>query len=103
MKMATSVQHGSADMRRASTGELLRRLVDDLDNLVNRQVDLAKQEARENVQTVVAGGKVLGVGVGLLLCALIGLVVLIIALLNLLLPLWASALIVFGQPARADA
>lgn len=102
--MATTVRDHPESPRDASTGDLLRWLVDDLNVLVDKRVELVKQEAKENVREAAKGGKTLGLGVGLLLGAYVSLVVLIIALLNLFLPLWLSALItllVFGAAGGA--
>jgi uncharacterized membrane protein YqjE len=61
-----------------STPDLIRRLIDDADGLIQLQIRLAKLEAKENVMSVAGGAKWLGIAAGLGLLALIGLVVFII-------------------------
>jgi uncharacterized membrane protein YqjE len=61
-----------------STPDLIRRLIDDANGLVELQIRLAKLEAKENLLQVLGGGKWLGVAAGLGLLALITLVVFII-------------------------
>jgi uncharacterized membrane protein YqjE len=58
-----------SDPRQESTGELVRRAVRDVQDLIDRQVELVKLELREDVQHVMGAGKTLGVGLGLLLVA----------------------------------
>lgn len=72
---------------------MLRRLVNDVDGLIDRQVELARQEVTDNVRQVTRGGRVLAAGVVLLLGACVSLVVLVVALLGLFLALWLAALV----------
>ncbi len=53
-------------IRRLSTGELLRRLVNNLSAMFDREVDLAKEEAKEDAIRVGAGTATLGFGLLLL-------------------------------------
>src|SRR5215212_3206244 len=61
-----------------STPDLIRRLIDDADGLIQLQIRLAKLEAKENLMSVAGGAKWLGIAAGLGLLALISLVVFII-------------------------
>jgi uncharacterized membrane protein YqjE len=45
-----------------SIGQLLRRVVNGLNGLLDRQVQLAKQETSENLKEVLGAGKSLGIG-----------------------------------------
>jgi uncharacterized membrane protein YqjE len=58
-------------LRQESTGDLVRRLLDDIQGLVDRQIALVKQEVREEVQQLVGATRTLGIGAALLLLALI--------------------------------
>jgi uncharacterized membrane protein YqjE len=59
------------DLRSESTGDLIRRVRNDLQGLLDRQVELVKLELEEDRQQVIQAGKTLGVGLGLLLAAAI--------------------------------
>lgn len=65
-------------VRELGTGELIRRLIDNANTLVELQIQLAKTEAQENLATAFGGVKRLAIAVGLAVFTLIGLVVLII-------------------------
>jgi uncharacterized membrane protein YqjE len=73
-----------------STPDLIRRLIDDANGLIELEIRLAKLEAKENLLSALGGGKSLGIAAGAGVLALIGLVVLIItglaALFRLILP-----------------
>ena len=56
-------------LRSVPTGDLVRRLINDLQTLVDRQVQLAKQEFHEDLKQVADAGKTLGVGLGLVIVA----------------------------------
>jgi len=56
-------------LRSVPTGDLFRRLINDLQMLVDRQVELAKQEFREDLKQVADAGRTLGVGLGLVIAA----------------------------------
>lgn len=77
--------------------DLARRLADTTSELVHKQIELAKQEAREDLRQNVRAAIILGVGAVLLLFAVICLLVALIAVTAALsgdrLPLWGSALI----------
>jgi uncharacterized membrane protein YqjE len=81
---------GRSSVLDRSTPDLIRRLIDDANGLIELQIRLAKLEAKENLMSALGGGKSLGIAAGLGILALIGLVVLIItglaALFRLLLP-----------------
>ena len=49
---------------RQSTKQLFRRVVNGLNGLVDRHVQLVKQELKEELLTVLKAGKTLGIGVG---------------------------------------
>jgi hypothetical protein len=57
--------------RTESTAELIQRVFEDAQHLIDKQVELAKQELREDLQQVTGGAKTLGIGGGLLLIAAI--------------------------------
>ena len=61
----------SADpgMRHEPTADLVRRLIDNVQTLLDKQVDLIKQELKEDLHQVAGAGKTLGIGVGLLVVA----------------------------------
>ncbi len=59
---------------RQSIGQLLRRIVNGLNGLVDRQVQLVKQEAKEELFQVLGAGKTLGIGAGI--AAVAGLILL---------------------------
>jgi hypothetical protein len=49
---------------RQTTGHLFRRIVNGLNGLVDRQVQLVKQEIKEDILAALGAGKVLGIGIG---------------------------------------
>ena len=55
------------DLKSEPTADLVRRLINKIQALLDKQVALVKQELKEDVQQVVGAGKTLGIGVGLLL------------------------------------
>jgi len=59
------------DPRTESTAELIQRVIDDFQGLLDKQVELIRQELREDLSQVVGGAKSLGIGAGLSLVALI--------------------------------
>jgi uncharacterized membrane protein YqjE len=69
---------GRSSVLDRSTPDLIRRLIDDANGLVELQIRLAKLEAKENLLSVLAGAKTLGVAAGVGVLALIGLGVLIV-------------------------
>jgi putative superfamily III holin-X len=99
--MEGPVRASDPEVRSASTGELVRQLIDNLQRLVDRQVDLVKQELREDIGQVASAAKTLGIGLGLLLAAVICCFNFIFLGIDLLAPHWGwlAALIctlVFG-------
>ena len=56
-------------VRNAPTGDLIRRLIDNVQALLDRQVLMIKQELREDVGQVVGAAKTLIIGFALLLLA----------------------------------
>ena len=56
-------------LRSVPTSDLVRRLINDLQIMIDRQVELAKQEIHEDLKQVVDAAKTLGVGLGLLIVA----------------------------------
>jgi len=83
----------TAEMSRASTIDLVRRLVNNISGLVDSEIELAKQEAREDISKTLTSAVLLIAGGALLAIGLICIVVAIILALALILPGWASALI----------
>jgi uncharacterized membrane protein YqjE len=83
------------DYDQLSINDLGRRLVDTTSDLVHKQIELAKQEAREDLRQNVRAGILLGIGAVLLLFAVICLLIALTAATALLLGnrLWLGALI----------
>ena len=72
-----------------SIGQLLRRTINGVSGLVDRQIQIAKQEAKENAFELLGAGKTLGIGIGIALVgALILLNVLTLALILSLNWIW---------------
>ena len=84
------------NVRRMGTGELLRRLINNVSELVDREVVLAKEEAKADAIQMGSGAGVLVVG-GLFLFSTVAALITaaVIALFSALEP-WAIALIVAG-------
>jgi uncharacterized membrane protein YqjE len=82
------------DLKRESAADLIRRLFDNIISLVERQIDMAKAEARADLMQMIRASAILIGGAVLLLIALIGFVVAIILALSLIMPGWLAALIV---------
>jgi hypothetical protein len=68
-----------------SIGQLLRRIINGLNGLVDRQIQIAKQEVKEDILQVIGAGKTLGIGAGI--AAVGGLILLNLATLALVLGL----------------
>src|SRR5438067_10215497 len=83
------------DYDQLSIGELGRRLADTTSELVHKQIELAKQEAREDLRQNVRAAILLGAGAVLLLFAVICLLVALVAGTSALTgwPVWVSALV----------
>jgi uncharacterized membrane protein YqjE len=73
---------------------LLGRVRDNVRTYIRKQLELPRQEIAEIVQANLRAAMWFGIAFALVLGALVALTVLVIALINLVLPLWASALIV---------
>ena len=72
-----------------SIGQLLRRVINGLNGLVDRQIQMAKQEAKEDLLEVLGAGKTLGIGAGIaMLGALLLLNVLTMAIVLSLNMIW---------------
>jgi uncharacterized membrane protein YqjE len=72
-----------------SVGQLLRRIIRGVDSLIDHQIQIAKQEAKENVWELVGAAKTLGIGAAIgLLGALILLNVVTMALVLSLNMIW---------------
>ena len=74
---------------------LLGRLRDNVRTYIRKQIELPKQEIAEIIRANLRAAMWFGVALAFLFGVLIALTVLVIALIALVLPLWASALIVF--------
>ncbi len=75
-------------------GALLGRIRTNVRTYIRKQLELPRQEISEIVRANLRAVKWFGIAAALALFFVVGLTVLIIALVALLLPLWASALIV---------
>jgi uncharacterized membrane protein YqjE len=93
------------DYDQLSIPDLARRLADTTSDLVHKQIELAKQEAREDLRQNVRAGIILGVGAVLLLFAVICLLNALVAGTSALFgwPLFVSALIWFAIFAASGA
>jgi uncharacterized membrane protein YqjE len=58
-------------LQQESTSDLVRRLLDGVQGLIDRQIALVKQEVREELHQLIGAAKTLGIGSALLLLALI--------------------------------
>ena len=86
------------DYNQLSVPDLARRLADTTSELVHKEIELAKQEAREDVRQNIRAGVILGVGAVLLLFAVICLLGAIVAGTSAATgwPLWVCALLWFA-------
>ena len=75
---------------------LLGRIRDNIRLYIRKQIELPKQEIAEIIRANLRAVVWFGVAFAFVLGALISLTVLVIALIALVLPWWASALIVFA-------
>ncbi len=75
-------------------GDLMRKLLNNIALLVDKEVELARQEAKENVSQMVGGIGLLVGGAVLLLTAFICLVVAAILALSAIMPGWLAAVLV---------
>lgn len=76
-----------------SIGQMTSQLIDNLTLLVEKQVDLAKQEVRETIRSGVNIAKMFGPAAAFALLFVMALVNLLIAVVAIWIPLWLSALI----------
>jgi uncharacterized membrane protein YqjE len=76
--------------------DLLRRLREDFAALIRSEIELAKTELQEKAKVHARGAAFIAVAVAFALLALLALLCAAIAALALVVPLWASALIVGG-------
>lgn len=83
------------DLSRASTVDLFRRLLDNVSSLIERQVEMAKAEAKEDLIAGLKAGGILIGGAVILFLSLISLIVACILALALVIPGWLSG-IIFG-------
>lgn len=85
-----------SEIRQLNTGELVRRLISNMSTLVDRETDLAKQEAKSDAVQV--GFAVAGLAAGglLIYTAVVALIVALVVWLGAALYPWAVALIVAG-------
>jgi len=85
------------DYDQLSIGELGRRLADTTSELVHKQIELAKQEAREDLQQNLRGAVLLAIGAVLFLFAVICLLDALVAASSAVLswPLWVCAVVWF--------
>jgi uncharacterized membrane protein YqjE len=84
----------SSDPSEATTGELVTRLSGQISELVRGELALTKAELTQKAKRAGIGGGLLGAAGVLALYGFGALVITVIALLALVLPVWASALIV---------
>ncbi len=85
-----------ADLKQASTGELVRRLSEQLAELLRGEMELARAELRRKGKRVGAGAGLAGAAAVLALFGLAALITAAIAGLALVVPVWLSAVIVGG-------
>lgn len=83
-----------AEVRQMGTGELVRRLVNNVSSLVDHEAELAKQEAKQDAVHVGMGAGVLALGGLMAYTGFAALIVTIIVALTTALQPWAVALIV---------
>lgn len=75
---------------------MIGRFIHNISSLLDREIDLAKVEARETVVETVRGAGTLIAGIVVLLLAMVALIVAGILTLALLMPGWLAGLIAFG-------
>jgi hypothetical protein len=82
-------------LRDESTGELIRDFVTEAQNLAREEIRLAKSELRQEAKVAGAASGAIGVGAAIAYAGFLALTACLIALVALVIPVWASALI-FG-------
>ena len=80
-------------VKRMSTTELIRRSIDNLSNLIDKQMVLAGLEIKEDISSVFKGAGILILGMAALFLMAIALMVAAILALSLIMPGWLAALI----------
>jgi uncharacterized membrane protein YqjE len=73
------------------TTELIGELINGVSDLVDKQIEMAKQEAREDVHQVAGAAKSLGIGAGVLLVSLMCVLIGLFLAIDTLLPRWGWA------------
>lgn len=94
--MIETVRHRPDETSRASVGELVKQASEQLSDVVRSEMHLAQAEMKEKGKRAGFGGGMFGGAALFGLLALWALVVAAIAAFALLLPVWASALVVAG-------
>jgi hypothetical protein len=81
-------------IRRLNTGELIARLVENVSGIFDREIALAKEEARHDARQAVVGGAALAIG-GILLYTVLPAIVAAIALAiwPTLSPVWIALIV----------
>ena len=84
------------ELKSAQTADLVRRLIDNVQTLLDKQIELAKQELREDLRQLLGAAKSLGIGAALLLLAGICFFNFLFLAIDTLLPRWGwvAALVV---------
>ncbi len=85
--------HGES-LESLSWADLLRKLAHNVASIVDREVELLREEARENAGQMFRAGTMLAVGLVLLLMAVMSFLVAIIFALSLVIKGWLAALII---------
>jgi uncharacterized membrane protein YqjE len=94
--MIGSVRHRPDETHQASVGELVKQASEQLSDVVRSEMRLAQAEMKEKGKRAGVGGGMFGGAALFGLLALWSLVVAGIAAFALLLPVWASALVIAG-------
>ncbi len=81
-------------IRRLSTGELIARLVDNVSGIFDREIALAKEEARQDARQAIVGGAALAIG-GILLYTVVPAVItaIVLAIWPTLNPVWIALIV----------
>lgn len=74
--------------------DLMRRLAHNVASIVDKEIELAKQEARDDISQTVRGASMLAVGAVLLLTAWISFVIAVIFALANVMDAWLAAVVV---------
>jgi uncharacterized membrane protein YqjE len=94
--MSTTVRHQPEDTREASVGELVKRASEEFSEVMHSEARLAQAEMKQKGKAAGLGGGMFGGAAVFGLLALWSLVVAAIAAVTIVLPVWASALVVAG-------